>query len=69
MFPARPYAVKGERRSFALLSPITDTMAQDAIRDRILEAYAEYEERAAAADACQPGDSIQSRKAAAQAGR
>ena len=42
-FPARQYAVNGERRSFALLRPIADTTAQDAIRTRILDAYAEYE--------------------------
>jgi hypothetical protein len=47
-FPARQYAVNGERRSFALLRPVTDPTAQNAIRDRVLEAYAEYEERAAA---------------------
>jgi len=54
LFPARQYAVKGERRSFALLRPIVDSTAQDAIRDRILEAYAEYEQRAAADDAQGP---------------
>ena len=43
-FPARQYSVNGERRSFALLRPIADTTAQQAIRDRILEAYAEYEQ-------------------------
>src|SRR5436189_4834853 len=42
-FPARQYAVNGERRSFALLRPITDVHAQERIRDLILEAYAEYE--------------------------
>ncbi len=45
-FPARQYAVNGERRSFALLRPIVDTTAQNAIRDLVLEAFAEYEERA-----------------------
>ena len=50
-FPARAYAVNGERRSFALLRPIVDTTAQNAIRDLILEAYAEYEERAVGAEA------------------
>ena len=50
-FPARQYAINGERRSFALLRPIVDTTAQDAVRDRILEAYAEYEERAAVVNA------------------
>jgi hypothetical protein len=53
-FPARLYTVKGERRSFALLRPIVDSTAQDAIRARILEAYAEYEQRAAADDAERP---------------
>ena len=50
-FPARAYAVNGERRSFAVLRPIADTTAQNAIRDLILEAYAEYEERAVGAEA------------------
>lgn len=48
-FPARSYAVNGERRSFALLRPIADAMAQSAVRDAILSAYQEYEERAALA--------------------
>ena len=43
-FPARQYSVNGERRSFALLRPVADATAQEAVRDRILEAYAEYEE-------------------------
>jgi hypothetical protein len=46
-FPARQYSVNGERRSFALLRPIVDTQAQEAIRDLILTAYAEYEAAAA----------------------
>ena len=48
-FPARQYSVNGERRSFALLRPAADATAQNAIRDRILEAYAEYETEAATA--------------------
>lgn len=48
-FPARQYSVNGERRSFALLRPIVDTTAQNRIRDLILEAFQEYEERAAIA--------------------
>jgi len=43
-FPARQYAVNGERRSFALLRPIADTSAQERIRELVLQAYAEYEE-------------------------
>jgi hypothetical protein len=50
-FPARQYAINGERRSFALLRPIVDTGAQDAVRERVLEAYAEYEAEAARATA------------------
>ena len=48
-FPARSYAVNGERRSFALLRPIVDTTAQSKLRELILEAFQEYEERAAIA--------------------
>jgi hypothetical protein len=48
-FPARQYSVNGERRSFALLRPIGDAMAQTRLRDLILEAFQEYEERAAIA--------------------
>ena len=43
-FPARQYVVNGDRRSFALLRPITDTHAQERVRDLVLQAYAEYEE-------------------------
>src|SRR3954452_327667 len=46
-FPARQYALNGERRSFALLRPITDVHAQERIRDLILEAYAEFDQGAA----------------------
>lgn len=42
-FPARQYSVNGERRSFALLRPITDATAQNRIRDLVLQAYAEHE--------------------------
>jgi hypothetical protein len=45
-FPARQYSVNGERRSFALLRPLVDATAQDRVRDLILQAYAEHEERA-----------------------
>src|SRR5712691_5786218 len=45
-FPARQYAINGERRSFALLRPIVDVAAQERIRTAILDAFAEYEERA-----------------------
>ena len=48
-FPARSYSVNGERRSFALLRPLVDSTAQNRLRDLILEAYQEHEERAAIA--------------------
>ncbi len=48
-FPARQYSVNGERRSFALLRPVVDITAQTKLRELILEAFQEYEERAAIA--------------------
>ncbi len=46
-FPARQYSVNGERRSFALLRPVSDTVAQDRIRDLVLDAYKNFEEESA----------------------
>ena len=46
-FPARQYSVNGERRSFALLRPITDAAAHDQVRQLILDAFVDYEEQAA----------------------
>ena len=48
-FPARQYTVNGERRSFSLLRPITDTAGQDRVRDLIIQAYADFEMQAAIA--------------------
>jgi hypothetical protein len=48
-FPARQYSVNGERRSFALLRPITDMTSQERLRELILDAYAEFEQKAAVA--------------------
>jgi hypothetical protein len=48
-FPARSYSINGERRSFALLRPIVDTTTQSKLRDIILDAFQEYEERTAVA--------------------
>lgn len=42
-FPARQFAVNGERRSFSLLRPIADAAGQDRLRDLVLQAYAEHE--------------------------
>jgi hypothetical protein len=46
-FPARTYAVNGERRSFSLLRPTGDASAQDRIKELVLEAYAEYDQTTA----------------------
>lgn len=43
-FPARQYSLNGERRSWALLRPISDTESQGALRDLVLAAYAEFEQ-------------------------
>ena len=48
-FPARQYAVNGERRSFALLRPIMDSTAQDKVRQLVLDAFQEWEAQAAIA--------------------
>ena len=48
-WPTRQYAVNGERRSFALLRPITDVAAQERLRTLILDAYDEFDERNAVA--------------------
>jgi len=45
-FPARQYAVNGERRSFALLRPIADGAAQNPLRELILDAYTQFEQDA-----------------------
>ena len=41
-FPARQYAVNGERRSFALLRPLCDVGCQDRIRQLIIDAFDSY---------------------------
>ncbi len=48
-FPARSYAINGERRTYALLRPIVDSTGQDRLRQMILDAFQEFEERAAIA--------------------
>jgi hypothetical protein len=49
-FPARSFVANGgDRRSFSLLRPITDVTSQNKIRELILDAYAEFAERAAIA--------------------
>jgi hypothetical protein len=41
-FPARSYSINGERRTFALLRPYTDSTANTRVRDLILAAYEEH---------------------------
>src|SRR5262245_10693712 len=48
-FPARQYAVNGERGSFALRRPIADVNGPNRVRELVLEVFAEYEERATVA--------------------
>ena len=48
-FPARQHSVNGERRTYALLRPISDPTVQERVRDLILQAYADHEEQAAIA--------------------
>jgi hypothetical protein len=48
-FPARNYAVNGERRSFALLRSEGDGGGQERVRDLILQAYDEFQAQAAVA--------------------
>ena len=48
-FPARPFTVNGERRNFALLRAVDDRSVEDRVRQLVVRAYAEYEERAAVA--------------------
>jgi hypothetical protein len=42
-FPARPFVVNGERRSYAVLRPIADPAAQDALCTMILDAFAKWQ--------------------------
>ncbi|HWI18685.1 MAG TPA: hypothetical protein VNT81_13115 [Vicinamibacterales bacterium] len=46
-FPSRTYSVNGERRSFSLLRPQGDVKPQERVRDLVLQAYADFEARAA----------------------
>ena len=48
-FPARQYSVNGERRSFALLRPISDEHSNEEIRELVLRAYGEHEAQFVAA--------------------
>ena len=48
-FPARQYTVNGERRSFALLRAVTDASAQERVRQLILQAYSDHQQRVALA--------------------
>jgi hypothetical protein len=47
-FPAKPFVVNGERRSYALLRPVSDHEAQEVLRRQIMEKFEEFERNAAA---------------------
>ena len=59
-FPARQYSVNGERRSYALLRPLSDVKAQDHVRDLVLSAYAQVEAQAAEQAVDPPSESAAS---------
>jgi hypothetical protein len=49
-FPSRTYSVNGDRRNFALLRPSgSDGLAQDRVRELILQAFSEHEAQMAVA--------------------
>jgi hypothetical protein len=49
-FPSRSYSVNGDRRNFALLRPSgSDNLAQDRVRELILQAFSEHEAQMAMA--------------------
>src|ERR1043165_5563759 len=47
-FPARTYSVNSERRTFALLRPITDVAAQGRIRNLVLQSFDAYDDHSSA---------------------
>ena len=47
-FPSRPFIVNNERRSYAVLRPISDSNAQEPLRQLILQAFVEFQHQAAA---------------------
>ena len=49
-FPSRSYSVNGDRRNFALLRPSgSEHLAQDRVRELILQAFSEHEAQIAVA--------------------
>src|SRR5262245_25229625 len=48
--PARTYFVNGERRTYAVLRPISEEASVEPVRRAILDAYAKFEEQAAGGD-------------------
>ena len=45
-FPARSFTGTGERRTYALLRPVTSESARQRVRELILDAFEEYEKHA-----------------------
>jgi hypothetical protein len=48
-FPARQFTTNGQRRSFSLLRAIADPVAQDRLREFVLQAYLADEQEVASA--------------------
>jgi len=47
-FPSRPFIVNNERRSYSVLRPVSDSNAQEPLRQLILQAFVEFQHQAAA---------------------
>jgi hypothetical protein len=47
-FPSRPFLTNGERRSYSMLRPVGDPSAQEPLRQLILQAFVDFQHRAAA---------------------
>lgn len=47
-FPSRPFIVNNERRSYSVLRPVSDSRAQEPLRQLILQAFVDFQHQAAA---------------------
>ncbi len=46
-FPSRPFVVNNERRSYSVLRPVSDSRAQEGLRQVILQAFVDFQHQAA----------------------
>jgi hypothetical protein len=47
-FPSRPFMANGERRAYTVLRPVSDSNAQEPLRQMILQAFVEFQHQGAA---------------------